>query len=161
MINKQYNNQYDTTKKMLALVKRGLIKEEDESIGGEEVPEETDSDMGDDAIPFTQEDQVLEEFKKSAKDLIGADFKDNPNPLIYYKSSDDIIFSGVIPDLNNMKFQFRYRDSNGEGCYIYSDPVQLTDNNIGKINKIYGFFKNWRDSITESGGLTPISYKQQ
>jgi hypothetical protein len=157
----QYNRQWNDTKKILYIVKRGLIKEEDESIGGEEVPEETDSDMGDDAIPFTEQDNVLGEYKTQATTAFGADFKDNPNPLIYYKSSDDIIFSGIVPDLNNMKFQFRYRDSNGEGCYIYSDPVQLTDNNISKINKIYGFFKNWRDSITKSGGLTPISYKQQ
>ena len=52
--------------------------------------------------------------------------------------------------MNNLKFQFRYKDSSGQGCYIWAEGLQLTDDNVKKINKIQGFYKNWKDDITEN-----------
>ena len=59
---------------------------------------------------------------------------------------------GKIPSLN-LKFQFRYNDPSGDGCYVWSDALQLTDSNIRVVGKIRNSFMNWRDSITQDAGL--------
>lgn len=113
-----------------------------------------DDDEESEGIPVTDDpkfgNQTLTNQKKEAGQVIGADFKNFDNPLLYYEEDGDLVFSGEIPDMNNLKFQFRFKDSSGQGCYIWVDGLQLTDDNVSKINKIQGFYKNWKDDITKN-----------
>jgi hypothetical protein len=59
---------------------------------------------------------------------------------------------GKIPALN-MRFQFRYNDPSGDGVYVWSEALQLTDANLRVVGKIRNSFMNWRDSITQDAGL--------
>lgn len=130
-------NEYDFTKKMISVI--------NESSNNDGIPITDDSQFG---------NNVLSQQKEEAKNNIGADFRNYKNPLIYFKSDGDVVFSGEIPDMNNLKFQFRYRDSSGQGCYIWVNGLQMTDENIRKLNRIAGFYKNWKDNITQNNMFT-------
>lgn len=134
-------NEYDETKKILRIINESRLVEEEENDG---IPITDDAKFG---------NNVLSQQKEEAKKNIGADFRNYKTPLIYYKNDGDVVFSGEIPDMNNLKFQFRYRDSSGLGCYIWVDGLQMTDENLKKINRIQGFYKNWKDSITKNSAF--------
>jgi transcriptional/translational regulatory protein YebC/TACO1 len=72
--------------------------------------------------------------------------------LKYYPKADDMTLDGKIPSLN-LDFQFRYNDPSGDGCYVWTDAMQLTDTNARTIGKIRDAFSNWKDSITQDGDL--------
>lgn len=74
------------------------------------------------------------------------------NALLYYPDSDDMTLNGKIPTLN-LTFQFRYSDPSGDGCYVWTDAMQLTETNARTIGKIRDAFSNWKDSITQDGDL--------
>lgn len=81
----------------------------------------------------------------------GAQFsKVNPEnvsecPLIYMPTNGNLVFSGTIPCLNNMKWQFVLKTSTGNGCFVWSDGLILNKDNIQILNKLYGFYLNWRE----------------
>ena len=72
--------------------------------------------------------------------------------LKYYPDADDITLDGKIPSLN-LKFQFRYADPSGDGCYVWTDAMQLTESNARTLGKIRDSFTNWKDSITQDADL--------
>ena len=72
--------------------------------------------------------------------------------LKYYPSADDITLDGKIPSLN-LKFQFRYSDPSGDGCYVWTDAMQLTESNARTLGKIRDAFSNWKNSITQDADL--------
>jgi hypothetical protein len=72
--------------------------------------------------------------------------------LKYYPKADDMTLDGNIPSLN-LKFQFRYNDPSGDGVYVWTDAMQLTDTNARTIGKIRDSFSNWKDSITSEPDL--------
>ena len=72
--------------------------------------------------------------------------------LKYYPKADDMTLDGKIPSLN-LDFQFRYNDPSGDGCYVWTDAMQLTDTNARTLGKIRDAFSNWKDSITQDGDL--------
>ena len=74
------------------------------------------------------------------------------NALKYYPKADDMTLDGKIPSLN-LDFQFRYSDPSGDGCYVWTDAMQLTDTNARLLGKIRDAFSNWKDSITQDGDL--------
>ena len=67
-------------------------------------------------------------------------------PLIYMPKSGNLVFSGTIPRLNNLKFQFKLRTNTGQGCFIWSDGLILSDENMKTLMKLSGFYKNWQES---------------
>ena len=81
----------------------------------------------------------------------GAQFsKVNPEnvsecPLIYMPTNGNLVFSGTIPCLNNMKWQFVLKTSTGNGCFVWSDGLILNKDNMQILNKLYGFYLNWRE----------------
>jgi hypothetical protein len=52
-----------------------------------------------------------------------------------------------------MSFQFIYNDPSGDGCYIWTEAMQLTETNTKTLGKIRNAFCNWKDSITQDGDL--------
>ena len=80
------------------------------------------------------------------------------SPLIYLPKDGNLVFSGVIPCLNNMKFQFVLKTSTGNGCFTWCDGLILTKENMQILNKLYGFYENWRNQWnSESADLEKIA----
>ena len=91
----------------------------------------------------------IQQFRSSVES--GALFnKVNPNnvsecPLIYMPETGNLVFSGVIPCLNNLKWQFVLKTSTGNGCFVWADGLILNKDNMQILNKLFGFYQNWRE----------------
>lgn len=90
--------------------------------------------------------------EETIKKTINDNIKLEDDALRYYPDSDDLTLDGKIPALN-LKFQFRYNDPSGDGVYLWSEALQLTDANLKVVGKLRNCFMNWRDSITQDAGL--------
>lgn len=99
----------------------------------------------------------INEFKSSVDG--GAQFSTenatNPtsSPLVYIPSSGNLVFSGSIPALNNLKWQFSLKDSDGTGLFIWVDGLRLNKENLQTLNKLYGFYQNWKNQWEQSSGM--------
>ena len=114
-----------------------------------------------DAVPYTMQDELMANITQTAKTQFGADFSQSDNPMLYYPKDGDVVLSGTIGDMNNAKFQFRYKDSSGNGCYIWTEPLQLTDETIKKLSVINGVFKNWKHDLASSEDIKPMGLKNK
>ena len=91
----------------------------------------------------------IQQFRSSVES--GAQFnKVYPNnvsecPLIYMPETGNLVFSGVIPCLNNLKWQFVLKTSTGNGCFVWADGLILNKDNMQILNKLFGFYQNWRE----------------
>lgn len=113
-----------------------------------------------DAVPYTSQDTLMTNTLESAKQEFGADFNNIKNPMLYYPSDGDITLSGVIPEMNDAKFQFRYKVGDGAGCYVWSNPyLPISDKTIQTLSKVNGVCKNWRDEISKSEDCKPSNYR--
>lgn len=83
---------------------------------------------------------------------IGENLEFSDDALMYYKDNRDLILNGKIISLN-LTFQFRYNDPSGDGCYIWCNSSQLTDNNLRTIGKIRDAFLNWKESLLQNGDI--------
>lgn len=94
----------------------------------------------------------IEEFKASvdggAEFAAGNEESPEDSPLIYFPDNGNLTFSGRI---RNIKWQFVLKDESGEGCYIWTDKLQLTHANMQVLNKLQGFFENWSESWQKEG----------
>lgn len=119
--------------------------------------EEDDKDNKTNAIAITDDPKFgqsvlssqIEQFRSSVDS--GAQFSDtngkvSESPLIFIPSENNLIFSGTIPRLNNLKFQFKLRTSTGEGCFLWCEGLILSDENMKFLQKIWAFYKNWKNS---------------
>ena len=43
-----------------------------------------------------------------------------------------------------MRWQFVLKTNTGNGCFIWSDGLILSDENIKILQKLFGFYKNWK-----------------
>ena len=132
--------------------------------------EEKESEDNNDAIAITDDPKFgqnvltnqMKEFRSSVES--GAEFskpyagKVSDAPLIYMPKNGKLIFSGVIPCLNNMKFQFVLKTNTGNGCFIWADGLILNKDNMQILNKLFGFYQNWRESwISASSDLEAMA----
>lgn len=122
------------------------------------------SDNSDDAIAITNDPKFgqnvlqnqIESFKQTVNN--GARFADEntdkpeSNPLVYFPNTGNLVFSGSIPNLSGLKFQYSLNDVTS-APYIFVDGLALTDEVINTLNKMHGHFLNWRDEWMESGDL--------
>ena len=72
-------------------------------------------------VPYTQQDEILQTSMQSAIEAFGADFSSIKTPMFYYRQDGDITLSGIIPSLNDAKFQFSYKN----GCNFWSGDGQV------------------------------------
>ena len=132
--------------------------------------EEKETEDNNDAIAITDDPKFgqnvltnqIQEFRSSVES--GAEFskpyagKVSDAPLIYMPKNGNLIFSGVIPCLNNMKFQFVLKTNTGNGCFIWADGLILNKDNMQILNKLFGFYQNWRESwISASSDLEAMA----
>ena len=143
---------YDISKTILESIrdKRRVLKESDEDKG--------------DAIAITNDPRFgqnvlqnqIDSFKQTVNN--GAKFAnengDEPenNPLVYFPKSGNLVFSGSIPSMSGLKFQYSLNDVT-EAPYIFVDGLALTESVIETLNKMHGHYLNWRDEWLESGDL--------
>lgn len=112
-----------------------------------------------DGIPYSQGDEIMSNSMETCKTQFGADFSkhNDPCPMLYYPADGDVVLSGTVPSLNNAKFQFRFKDSSF-GCYLWSNSLVLNDDNIKKLSRINGVYKNWCQELETSEDIKPIGY---
>lgn len=108
------------------------------------------------SIPYTMQDELMSSSIEACKKQFGADFENFKTPMLYYPQDGDIVLSGEIGTLNNAKFQFRLKDPTGEGCFIWTEPIQLTENNLNQLKIVYGVFKNWKNDLETAEDKKPM-----
>lgn len=152
------NREYEQSQEMIEFIKENSVRRK--RIINE--AEETD-DKGD-IIPITDEPRFgqdvlsnqIENFRKSVSG--GAKFasadSDDPEstPLVFYPKSGNLVFSGSIPNLSGLKFQFSLNDVTN-APYIFVDGLALTDDVINTLNKLHGYFLNWKDEFLAATDL--------
>ena len=110
-------------------------------------------------VPYTQQDEILQTSMQSATEAFGADFSSIKTPMFYYRQDGDITLSGIIPSLNDAKFQFSYKN----GCSFWSGDgqVKLNDENLTTITRMYGVYKNWKQEINGLSDKKPMNMKNE
>ena len=110
-------------------------------------------------VPYTQQDEILQTSMQSATEAFGADFSSLKTPMFYYMQDGDVTLSGIIPSLNDAKFQFSYKN----GCSFWSGDgqVKLNDENLTTITRMYGVYKNWKQEINGLSDKKPMNMKNE
>jgi len=111
-------------------------------------------------VPYTRQDELLQTSLQTAKEQFGADFSKTKNPMFYYKNDGDVTLTGEIPGLNNSVFQFRYKDPSGCGCFFWTKgQIILSDENVKKLQKINGVYKNWKEELSTTEDIKPSTLR--
>lgn len=117
------------------------------------------SEMDDDHEKVVNVTKELKQFgdvratqEENIRKTVNTNVKFETDALKFYPDAEDMTLEGVIPTLS-LEFQFRYNDPSGDGCYIWTNAMQLTETNARTLGKIRDAFANWRDSITQDGDL--------
>ena len=124
---------------------KSLLKEENEKQAAADGIAITDDPMFGQNTLTNQ----IQQFRTSVES--GAQFSKpdvnnvSESPLIYMPNENNLIFSGVIPCLNNLKFQLKLRTNTGDGCFLTTNGLLLNDKNLEILNKLYGFYQNWKE----------------
>ncbi|MBO6243924.1 MAG: hypothetical protein J6O41_05095 [Clostridia bacterium] len=110
-------------------------------------------------VPYTQQDEILQTSMQSATEAFGADFSSLKTPMFYHRQDGDVTLSGIIPSLNDAKFQFSYKN----GCSFWSGDgqVKLNDENLTTITRMYGVYKNWKQEINGLSDKKPMNMKNE
>lgn len=122
--------------------------------------EEKDEDI--EGIAYTMQDSLMSSITNTAKTQFGASFAGLKNPMLYYPKDGDVTLSGTIPGMGgDVKFQFRYKDASGNGCFIWSNYLVLSDDTLNTLKKINGVYKNWKQSLSSAEDIKPMGYKEK
>lgn len=150
---------YDSIREELNLMRKLQESVRKESITDMSLTEEVNNENNNsDAVPYTQQDELYNSIIETCKTQFGADFSKVKSPMLYFPNGEDIKVSGEIPLMNEAKFQFSFKDS--EGCQIWLDPLKLNDENLDKMRLILGVYKNWKKEVQGYGDYKPISLQQ-
>lgn len=114
-----------------------------------------------DTIPYTSNDELLNSITQVCKEKFGANFTKSKTPMLYYPKDGDITLTGEISSLNNAVFQFRYKDSSGSGCYVWLEPIHISDETIKMLSIINGVYKNWKNELATSEDIKPMSMRDE
>ena len=164
-------NEYAVSQEMISSIREGIKECEDRKFKRVRLNEAENEDDGEDSIPITNDprfgEQVLqhqiENFRKSVSG--GAKFADEnsddseSNPLIYYPKSGNLVFSGSIPNMSGLKFQFSLNDVTN-APYLFVDGLALTEDVVTTLNKLRGYFLNWKEEWESSTDLLDKLKKQ-
>lgn len=157
MKNKKINH-YDETKELLNIMRskvaenqiaskiekrKKLFENQDNSNKKDYIAITNDIKFGDNVLQ-TQIDAFKNSVNPGAK--FSNESHENPesNPLVYLPKTGNLVFSGTIPNLNNLKFQFSLMDVTSSP-YIWCEGLPLTDEVVTTFNKLKGFYLNWKE----------------
>lgn len=113
------------------------------------------------AIPYSTNDELLTSITQTCKERFGANFTKSKTPMLYYPKDGDVTLTGEISSLNNAVFQFRYKDATGNGCYVWIEPLHVSDETIKILNIINGIHKNWKNELATSEDIKPMSMRNE
>lgn len=153
------SKEYEQTQLMIEAVKESAVRKTRRILKEEKGEEEKE-----DAIAITNSARFgtnvlqnqIDNFRKTVSG--GAKFGDEneedaeSNPLVYYPKSGNLVFSGSIPNLSGLKFQFSLNDVTN-APYIFVDGLALTDDVVTMLNRLQAFYKNWRQEWEASTDL--------
>jgi hypothetical protein len=157
------SGEYEQSQRMMEIIRENSAKR-----NSKRIIREAENDEGgegkEDIIPITDEPRFgqnvltnqIENFRKTVNG--GAKFassdKEDPEstPLVFYPKSGNLVFSGSIPNISGLKFQFSLNDVTG-APYIFVDGLALTDDVMNILQKMSGYYKNWRDEWSASTDL--------
>ena len=151
-----YTKEDDITRNMLSKIRSTMAARKGDVYGliKEEKDKEADAM---DAIAITDEPKFgtnvlssqIDSFRMQVES--GAQFNEaNPDkvsdsPLIFMPGTKNMVFSGTIPALNNLKWQFVLKTSTGNGCFIWAEGLIINKDNLQILNKLQGYYSNWRE----------------
>jgi len=150
LIMKRRDLDYDLTKSMLSQIREGKSlteSEEEETV----IPITNDPKFGQNVLK-----NQIDAFKKAVSG--GAKFASEnaedaeSNPLVFYPKSGNLVFSGSIPNLSDLKFQFSLNDVTN-APYIFADGLAITEDVETIIHKLRGYYLNWKDEWQASTDL--------
>ena len=158
MNNKIKRDTYDDTKELLNIMRnkisenesnkkirerKTLFENEDKNNKKDYIAITNDIKFGDNVLQ-TQIDAFKNSVNPGAKFSSENEETPESNPLVYLPKTGNLIFSGTIPNLNNLKFQFSLMDVTSSP-YIWCDGLPLTDEVVTTFNKLKGFYLNWKE----------------
>lgn len=110
----------------------------------------------DNSFPITKKTPQFGDVRVSQEEAllktIGEQIKLDDDSLLYYPDAEDLVLNGEIKSLNTT-FQFRFNDPSGQGVYIWSEALQLTEENSRTLGKIRDAFLNWKQGLVQDGDL--------
>lgn len=152
---------YNETKQVLNAFRKALSEAQENKKLIQEQEWHSDYREGEESIPYSMQDELMASSIETCKKQFGADFENFKTPMLYYPKDGDVVLSGSIGGLNNAKFQFRLKDPTGEGCFLWIDPIQLTESNIKQLRVVYGVFKNWKTDLETAEDKKPMGMQGQ
>ena len=123
--------------------KRGIIKEDGSDKELKAIAITDDIRFGE-RVLSSQIEQFRSAVEGGARFSEPSDDDVANSPLIYMPETGNLVFGGVIPSLNNLKWQFVLRTNTGNGCFVWSDGLILSKDNMQILNKLFGFYLNWK-----------------
>jgi len=94
-------------------------------------------------VVIDKNDENFIELVNNINNFVGA-VRYDANAMVVYPSDNDVVFNGMITDMNNLKFQFRYNDQSG-GLYIWADSMLLNKETSEKLSKLVSIREQWKD----------------
>lgn len=108
------------------------------------------------SFPITKNTPQFGDVRVSQEEAIiktvGEQVKLNDESLLYYPDADDLVINGELPTLSTT-FQFRYNDASGQGIYIWSNGLQMTEENYRTLGKLRDAFVNWKNGLIQDSDL--------
>lgn len=99
-------------------------------------------------VKVNKNDEISTQLTTSINKFVGS-LQTDENSLIVYPSQNDVVFNGIISDLNNLKFQFKYNDQSG-GLYVWTDSMLLTKDVVEKLAKLVVIKDQWKTYWSEN-----------
>lgn len=96
--------------------------------------------------------------EETLKKTIGESLEMGEDGLVYYPENKDLVLTCKIESLK-MAFQFRFNDPSGDGCYLWTNGLQLTETNNRTLGKVRDAFVNWKNSLIEDSDLLDRLHK--
>lgn len=77
---------------------------------------------------------------------------DESNALVYFPNDKNLVFTGSIPTMSGLKFQFSLNDVT-DSPYVFVDGLALTDSVIETLKRLKGFYANWKTEWLEASSM--------
>ena len=138
------------------LTRAKMLMEEAEKKNLNEEKHEINDEEHEKSFPITKKTPQFGDVRVSQEEAliktVGEQIKLDDDSLLYYPDAEDLVLNGTMPTMNT-SFQFRLNDPSGQGCYIWSDGLQLTEENSRTLGKVRDAFLNWKQGLVQDGDL--------
>lgn len=158
---KKADYEYDLSKSLMKKIRkvnesrnikrRNLINEGEDKKEREPIAITNDAKFGQNVLQ-NQIDAFKQTVSGGAKFATENRENAESNPLVFFPNTGNLVFSGSIPSMSGLKFQFSLNDVTN-APYIFADGLALTDDVITTLNKLHGFYLNWKEEWQTAGDL--------